>query len=329
MFPLLISSVDNENVAKLIDEAVFNLPTLKFATGAFDNALPDEANVNKALRASSHLNLARQAARESVVLLQNDSILSKTPKKVALLDPFGELLNFGSYGAINVSNPKWGDSLHTSLKSVLDKESVQFAPGVDRLDITDESGIYKAVAAAKDAGFAVLMLVSLSTPMEDPLFKKRTDDEFFAHADLGFPGLQQKLLDAVPDMGVPTVLILTGGQPFVLTNPTLRSNAILQSLLGSEYRKGNVIINVKVRNTGDVVGKEIVQMYHRPNTTIGIEFPVRRHVRFEKVELEAGESKDVTFSIPHKDFGVMSMRSSGLRKASTTSGLVRVPGLKI
>ncbi|KAK7408602.1 hypothetical protein QQX98_009250 [Neonectria punicea] len=388
-FPLLISSVGNKNVAKLIDEAALNLLTLKFATGAFDNALPDEANANKTLRASSHLNLARQAARESVVLLQNDGILPKTPKKVALLGPFGELLNFGSYAAINVSNPRWGDSLHTSLKSVLGKENVQFVPGVDLLDTTDESGISKAVAAAKDTGFAVLMLGSLSAPMEDPLFKKRTDGEFFAHADLGFPGLQQKLLDAVLDTGVPTVLILTGGQPFVLTNSTLRSNAILHSLLGgeytnhalveiitgkvnpsgkltvsmpqlssavpsfydylpsddspggdsrlgfhsawqwpvlqhdspmpfgfglsyttfdistptAEYKKGNVVINVKVRNTGDVAGKEVVQVYHRPNTTVGIEFPVRRLVRFEKVELEAGESKDVTFSIPHKDLG--------------------------
>lgn len=388
-FPMLISSVGNKKVANLIDEAALNILTLKIATGIFDNALPDEDKANKTLRASSHLKLARTAARESIVLLKNDGILPKALKKVALLGPFGDLLNFGSYAAINASNPRWGDSLHTSLKSALGADNVKFVAGVDLLDTTDDSGIPGAVAAAKDAGLAVLVLGSLSAPMEDPLFKKRTDGEFFAHADLGFPGLQQQLLDAVLDAGVPTVLILTGGQPFVLNESTLRSNAILHSLLGGEYtnhalvevitgavnpsgkltvsmpqlssavpsfydylpsddspggdsrlgfhsawqwpvlqhaspmpfgfglsyttfdistptaqyKNGKVSISVTVQNTGGVAGKEVVQVYHRPNTTVGIEFPVRRLVRFEKIALEAGESKDVTFSIPYKDLG--------------------------
>ncbi|KAJ3526188.1 hypothetical protein NM208_g11311 [Fusarium decemcellulare] len=389
VFPNLVDNVKDKNVAKLIDEAVINLLTIKFATGLFDNELPDVETANKTLRQPAHLKLAREADREGIVLLKNDGVLPKTPKKVALLGPFGELLNAGSYAAINVSNPKWGDSLHTSLKSALGEKNVKFVPAVDLIDTADDSGIVDAVSAAKDAGFAVLMLGSLSAPMEDPLFKKRTDGEFFAHADLGLPGLQQQLLDAVLDTGVPTVLILTGGQPFVLNNSTLRSNAILHSLLGgeftssalveiitgevnpsgkltismpqlssavpafydylpsddtggsearlgfhsayqwpvltkdspmpfgfglsyttfdistptAEYKNGNVNIRVTVKNTGDVAGKEVVQVYHRPNTSVGIEFPVRRLVRFEKVDLASGESKEVKFQIPNKELG--------------------------
>ncbi|KAM5344808.1 hypothetical protein ACJ41O_010670 [Fusarium nematophilum] len=390
-FPTLVSSVKkDEKVAKWIDDAVLNLLTVKFATGLFDNALPDVETANKTLRKDSHLKLAREAAREGIVLLKNDGILPKTPSRVALLGPFGELLNAGSYAAINVSNPTWGDSLHTSLKAALGEDNVKFVPAVDLLDTSDDSGITDAVAAAEDAGFAVLMLGSLSAPMEDPLFKKRTDGEFFAHADLGLPGLQQQLLDAVLDAGVPTVLILTGGQPFVLNNSTLqRSNAILHSLLGgeftssalieiitgevnpsgkltvsmpqlsaavpsfydylpsddtggsdarlgfhsayqwpvlqkdspmpfgfglsyttfdisaptAEYKGGKVVVRAEVRNTGDVTGKEVVQVYHRPETSAGIEFPVRRLVRFEKVELKAGESKEVEFSIGREELG--------------------------
>ncbi|KAF4471888.1 periplasmic beta-glucosidase [Fusarium albosuccineum] len=389
VFPNLIDNVKDKTVAKLIDEAVLNLLTIKFATGLFDNELPDVETSNKTLRQPAHLKLAREADREGIVLLKNDGILPKTPKQVALLGPFGELLNAGSYAAINVSNPKWGDSLHTSLKSALGEKNVKFVPAVDLIDTADDSGIADAVSAAKDAGFAALMLGSLSAPIEDPLFKKRTDGEFFAHADLGLPGLQQQLLDAVLDTGVPTVLILTGGQPFVLNNSTLRSNAILHSLLGgeftssalveiitgevnpsgkltismpqlssaipafydylpsddtggsearlgfhsayqwpvltkdspmpfgfglsyttfdistptAEYKNGNVNIRVTVKNTGDVAGKEVVQVYHRPNTSVGIEFPLRRLVRFEKVDLAAGESKEVKFQIPNKELG--------------------------
>jgi hypothetical protein len=388
-FPLLIESIKSSEVQKLVDEAVLKLLTLKFATGLFDNALPDVETANKTLRSSEHLEIARDAAREGVVLLQNDGLLPKTPDRVALLGPFGDLLNFGSYAAVNASNPKWGDSLYTSLKAALGEDNVEFVPAVDLIDTADASGISAAVSAAKKAGFAVLMLGSLSAPMEDPLFKKRTDGEFFAHADLGLPGLQQQLLDAVLDADVPTVLILTGGQPFVLTNSSLRSNAILHSLLGGEYTNhalveiitgsvnpsgkltvsmpqhssavpsfydylgsddapggesllgvdsawqwpslkraspmpfgfglsyttfeigaptagfagGNVTIGVTVNNTGGVAGKEVVQVYHRPNTSVGIEFPVRRLVRFEKVELLAGESKEVRFDIPTDDLG--------------------------
>ncbi|KAF7559273.1 hypothetical protein G7046_g4872 [Stylonectria norvegica] len=388
-FPTLLSSIKQKKVAKRIDEAATNLLEIKFATGLFDNALPDVAQANRTLRSPTHLKIAREAARESIVLLKNDGILPKKLERVALIGPFGELLNAGSYAAVNVSNPRWGDSLHTSLKSALGDANVQFVPAVDLIDTSDDSGISAAVTAAKDAGLAVLVLGSLSAPMEDPLFAKRTDGEFFAHADLGFPGLQQQLLDAVLDAGVPTVLILTGGQPFVLNNSTMRTNAILHSFLGGEftspalveiltgavnpsgkltvsmpqfsaatpifydylpsddtggstdrlgfpsawqfpvltrnppmpfgfglsytsfnitmptatYESGNVVLRVTVTNTGDVAGKEVVQVYHRPNTSVGIEFPVRRLVRFEKVGLGAGESKEVVFSIPNKELG--------------------------
>ncbi|CAM1507895.1 Fc.00g047430.m01.CDS01 [Cosmosporella sp. VM-42] len=389
VFPTLISSVAKTAVAKAIDAAALNLLEIKFATGLFDNPLPDESKADGTLRAPQHLDLARKAAREGIVLLKNDGILPKTPEKIALLGPFGDLLNPGSYAAINVSNPRWGDSLHTSFKNTFGDENVQFVPAVDLVGTSDDTGIADAVTAAKDARFAVLMLGSLSAPMEDPLFTKRTDGEFFAHADLGFPGLQQQLLDAVLDEGIPTVLILTGGQPFVLNNSTLRSNAIIHSLLGGEftsdalveiltgkvnpsgkltismpqhsaaipvmydylpsddtggsaarlgyqsawqfpvltrnppmpfgfglsytafnisaptasYKSGKVHIGVTVMNTGEVAGKEVVQVYHRPNTSVGIEFPVRRLVRFEKVDLNAGESKDVSFEISKKELG--------------------------
>lgn len=88
---------------------------------------------------------------------------------------------------------------------------------------------------AKEARLAVLMLGSLSKNLEDPLWPQRTDGEFYSHPDLGFPGAQQPLLDEVLNTGVPTILILSGGQAFVLTNSTLRANAIMHSFLGGEF----------------------------------------------------------------------------------------------
>jgi hypothetical protein len=63
----------------------------------------------------------------------------------------------------------------------------------------------------------------------------------YAHSDLEFPGWQHQLLDAVLDTGVPTVLVLSGGQAFALSNSTLRSNAILHSFLAGEYTADSIV----------------------------------------------------------------------------------------
>lgn len=55
-------------------------------------------------------------------------------------------------------------------------------------------------------------------------------------------------------------------------------------------------VSATVTNTGERVGKEIVQLYVLPKTT-GIPRPIKELKGFEKIELEPGESKEVTFSV--------------------------------
>lgn len=62
-------------------------------------------------------------------------------------------------------------------------------------------------------------------------------------------------------------------------------------------------VSVDVENTGDRTGKEVVQLY-----VALVSFEVLRPVRelkgFEKVSLESGEKKTVTFSLDDRDFAV-------------------------
>ncbi|KAE8365757.1 alkaline-phosphatase-like protein [Aspergillus caelatus] len=388
VFPTLVAAAEDRHVGKLINDAVLNILQLKFATGLFDNPLPDPAKVNETLRTPAHLDISRNVTRESIVLLQNDGILPKIPSKVALLGPFADIRNYGSYAPVNSSDSRYGNSLYQSLRAKLGASNVNLVQGVDFID-TNSTNIATAVSAAKEAGLAIVVLGSLSVGTTDPLVTKRTDGEFFTHAELSFPGAQQQLLDAVLDASIPTILVLSGGQPYVLNNSTLRSNAILHSFLGGEFtgdalveiimghvnpsgklpislpqdtsatpvfydylpsddtgtadsilgfhstyqfpllsrapsmpfgfglsytdftvstpiaRAGNnsVEVRVNITNSGCIAGKEVVQLYHRPNTTTGIEFPVKRLVRFEKVDLRAGEGIEVRFVIPYKDLG--------------------------
>ena len=392
----LVNVTDDAEITSLVSNATQKILELKFKLGLFDKPLPSVSNATKTLRAPTHLEVARNISRESIVLLQNDEILplqSNTSLKVAVLGPYASIIDPGSYAPHSTSDKTHGNSLLQSLQTTLGSNNVLHEPGVDFLDTTNRSGIALAVEAAESAGLAIVNVGSLSVYTSDPLFDKRTDGEFFTHADLGFPGLQQDLLDAVLDAGVPTIVVLSGGQAFVLNNSTLRADAILHTFLAGEYTGDAVVeiltgkvnpsgklpisipqangafpvaynwlpsdnhggemgdaiygssawqfpaltitppmafgfglsytsfnigdvvvtetsdgnepafkISTTVTNTGSVTGKEVVQVYFSQQWST-IELPVKRLIRFEKIELRAGESKTVVFVIPQKEMG--------------------------
>ena len=65
---------------------------------------------------------------------------------------------------------------------------------------------------------------------------------------------------------------------------------------------GSVRATVTVTNTGHVAGDDVVQLYlHDPVASISQ--PVRRLRGFERVTLQPGESRKVTFTLDRSDFG--------------------------
>jgi beta-glucosidase len=68
--------------------------------------------------------------------------------------------------------------------------------------------------------------------------------------------------------------------------------------LSSKQLKGNqkLTVTVNVKNTGAVTGKEVVQLYIR-DVVGSITRPVQELKGFNKIELAAGESKNVSFEI--------------------------------
>jgi beta-glucosidase len=64
-------------------------------------------------------------------------------------------------------------------------------------------------------------------------------------------------------------------------------------------QNGKIEVSIKVKNTGKVTGKEVVQLYIRD--LIGsVTRPVKELKGFEMIELKANETKEVTFSINEK-----------------------------
>jgi beta-glucosidase len=76
----------------------------------------------------------------------------------------------------------------------------------------------------------------------------------------------------------------------------------LQLTRSSVSRNGSVDATVTVKNTGGRVGDDVVQLYiHDPVASISQ--PVRRLRGFERVTLNPGQSKTVSFTLDKSDFG--------------------------
>jgi beta-glucosidase len=63
-----------------------------------------------------------------------------------------------------------------------------------------------------------------------------------------------------------------------------------------------IIVSVDIKNTGERVGKEVVQLYTRDHFA-SISPPLKKLVRYNKVLLEAGETKTVSFTVSFEELG--------------------------
>ena len=181
-----------------------------------------------------HKAVARQAARESIVLLENkDNLLplSATTKTIAVIGPGADDLQPGDY------TPKLQPGQLVSVLAgirqavspatkVLYEKGCDFAWGKD-LDPT------ASVAAASAADVVVMVLGDASTS-EAIHNVRNTSGENRDYASLILPGDQQKLLEAICKTGKPVILVLQSGRPYNLSYAATHCKAILVNWLPGE-----------------------------------------------------------------------------------------------
>jgi beta-glucosidase len=66
---------------------------------------------------------------------------------------------------------------------------------------------------------------------------------------------------------------------------------------------GDVEVSVNVKNTGDRIGKEVVQLYIRDEIA-SVSVPVKELKGFKKITLDPGEQKNVQFKLSHDDLAI-------------------------
>lgn len=201
-----------------------------FRNGLFEENPSAQLDWNKIYpgwNSPEHKAMARRAARESVVLLENKSHilpLSKEIKKVAVIGPGADDLQPGDYTP--KLQPGQLVSVLSGIKAAVSKQTqVIYEKGCDFIS-EDISGFDKALRIAQEADVAVLVLGDCSTS-EALSGIQQTSGENRDLSSLILPGNQQKLLEAVCATGKPVILILQIGRPYNLTYASKHCQSIL------------------------------------------------------------------------------------------------------
>jgi beta-xylosidase len=220
----------------LVDRAAARVLRQKFELGLLDAGwAPDDDGIGIDLNPPEHQRLARRLAEESVVLLANDQQLLplRGTARLAVVGPLADdpQAGLGCYTFPRHVGYRYPDkgagvplqSLLAALREELPDAAISHARGCD-VRSADRSGIAGAAATAAAADAAVLVLGD-----EAGLFGRGSSGEGNDAADLRLPGVQQELLDAVLETGVPVVLVLITGRPYSIGSAADRLAAAIQS----------------------------------------------------------------------------------------------------
>ncbi len=101
--PLLKAVEKNLVTEDVVDEAVRRVLKTKFLIGLFDNPFVDPEAAEKLCNCDEHVQLALQAARETMVLLKNDGVLPlnrESINSIAVLGPASDKVKLGGYSTV-------------------------------------------------------------------------------------------------------------------------------------------------------------------------------------------------------------------------------------
>ena len=211
---------------------------VKFQLGLFDDPYRycNEEREKKVMLCPEHRELAREAARQSMVLLKNEKYilpLKKNLNTIALIGPLGDnqgdLLSSWSFKG----DKKDVVTLLSGIKSkVSGKTKVLYAKGCD-IQSESNAGFEEALAIAANSDVIVMALGE----------SRNMSGEGLSKAEISLPGMQQELLKEINKLGKPVVLILFNGRPLTLAWENNNCSTILEAWLpGTEG--GNAVADV-------------------------------------------------------------------------------------
>lgn len=215
-----------------IDEPLKRLLALKFRMGLFENPRrPDLARAAAEVARPDHRAAVVDAARQSLVLLQNDGLLPLDPGKVKSIAVVGpnaddDLQQLGDWSLGSPQHPKEaGKHPREKTVTVLDGIKALAPEGTTvrhekgcSINDADPSGLPAAVAAAQASD----VIVAVVGDHLDFIGEEKST------ATLEMQGGQVALLDELEKTGKPMIVVLVNSKPLVLPPSVKRARAILE-----------------------------------------------------------------------------------------------------
>jgi len=244
--PLLDLAAAGRVPAEVIDRAATRVLRQKLDLGLLDPGWSPQADQPAGapgLDPPAQRDIARRLAEESVILLKNEAgtLPLAADARVAVVGPLADepLAFFGCYSMprhlghmrqFDGSAGGAGVEVATLLESLraAGVTVTGHAAGCD-VRTLDESGFAEAVSRTRSADVIVAVVGD-----EAGLWGHGTSGEGCDVAELKLPGVQERLLHALADTGLPVIAVLVTGRPYALGGVAGRLAAVVQTFFPGE-----------------------------------------------------------------------------------------------
>lgn len=219
----------------LVDAAVWRVLCLKLQLGLFEHPYVDSAPGASSVLAPDSRELALQVAQESMVLVKNaGGVLPLVPgaQRIAVIGPLADARSdmLGTWVLFGQADD--AETVLDGLRAYLNDTQFTHTPGCP-IRAAAPADLDAAVAAARDADLVLLVLGEGAN----------MSGEARSRAELGLPGRQQELVDAVAALGKPTVAVLMTGRPLAIPRLAEQVDALLVAWHGG-IRAGRAIADL-------------------------------------------------------------------------------------
>jgi beta-glucosidase len=229
-----------------VNDAVKRILRVKFQLGLFDDPykFSDTEREKRVVFSKENRDVARDAARKSIVLLKNEHSmlpLSKKTKKIAVIGPLADAKVdlMGSWTGAGDGNACV--SLLEGIKNVAPNANILFAKGCDLENtfpamnhpMLSTDGFAEAVKIADESDVVVVAVGE----------RGWMTGEAACRADIGLPGVQKELILELIKTGKPVIVVLINGRPLTFPEVADKATAIVEAWFGGT-EAGNAIADV-------------------------------------------------------------------------------------
>jgi beta-glucosidase len=226
---------------KKLDESVARLFTIRFRLGMFDPK--DKVPYNKIpysnLKLKYHEVHALKMARQSLVLLKNNSILplSKKIKTIAIVGPNAndKKVLYGNYNGV----PRKTVTVLAGIKAKLGNDvNVIFEQGITPTKLIDPTNSIQQIAQKVSKADLVIFVGGISARLEgeEGDAGKEPTEGFFCgdRTIISLPKIQTALMQEIKLLGKPLVFVNMSGSAISMEWENTHANAILQAWYGGQ-----------------------------------------------------------------------------------------------